>query len=66
VSYTLPRAAVKPLLDLKEAVNHAAEGSFEIDFDVQGKGEIVALTESLRGLLAAVRQESQVSVTQQY
>jgi CHASE3 domain sensor protein len=59
VSYTLPRAVVKPLLNLKEAVDHAAEGNFEIDFDVRGKGEIVDLTESLRGLLAAVRQKSQ-------
>jgi hypothetical protein len=47
------------LLNLKQAVDHAAEGNFEIDFDVQGKGEIVDLTESLRGLLAAVRQKSQ-------
>jgi methyl-accepting chemotaxis protein len=59
VSYTLPRAVVKPLLNLKGAVDHAAEENFEIDFDVQGKGEIVDLTESLRGLLAAVRQKSQ-------
>ena len=57
VSYTLPREVVKPLLNLKEAVDHAAEANFEIDFDVQGKGEIVDLTESLRRLLAAVRQK---------
>jgi methyl-accepting chemotaxis protein len=59
VSYALPRQVIKPLLNLKEAVDHAAEGNFEIDFDVQGKGEIVDLAESLRGLLAAVRQKSQ-------
>lgn len=58
VSYMLPREVVKPLLNLKEAVDHAAEGNFEIDFDVQGKGEIVDLTESLRALLVAVRQRS--------
>jgi methyl-accepting chemotaxis protein len=59
VSYALPRQVIKPLLNLKEAVDHAAEGNFEIDFDVQGKGEIVELAKSLRGLLAAVRQKSQ-------
>lgn len=59
VSYALPRQVIKPLLSLKEAVDHAAAGDFEIDFDVQGKGEVVDLAESLRGLLAAVRQKSQ-------
>lgn len=59
VSYALPRQVIKPLLNLQEAVNHAAAGNFEIDFDVQGKGEIVDLAKSLRGLLAAVRQKSQ-------
>jgi methyl-accepting chemotaxis protein len=59
VSYTLPRQVVKPLLKLKEAVDHAAEGNYEIDFEVQGKGEIVDLADSLRRLFAAVRQKSQ-------
>lgn len=58
VSYALPRQVIKPLLNLKEAVDHAAEGNYEIDFDVQGKGEIVELVESLRRLLAAVRQSA--------
>jgi methyl-accepting chemotaxis protein len=51
VSYVLPRQVIKPLLSLKEAVDHAAEGNYEIDFDVQGKGEIIELVESLRRLL---------------
>lgn len=59
VSFMLPRQVIRPLLSLKEAVDHAAEGNFEIEFDVQGKGEVVDLAESLRGLLAAVRQRSQ-------
>jgi methyl-accepting chemotaxis protein len=58
VSYALPRQVIKPLLNLKEAVDHAAEGNYEIDFDVQGKGEIVELVESLRHMLAAVRQKA--------
>lgn len=55
ISFVLPRQVVKPLLQLKEAIDHAAKGNYEIDFDVQGKGEIVDLVESLRHLFAAVR-----------
>ncbi len=56
VSYELPRQVIKPLLNLKEAVDHAAAGNYEIDFDVEGKGEIVDLTNSLRSLFAVVRE----------
>jgi len=55
VSYILPRQIIKPLLRLKEAIDHAAEENYEIDFEVQGKGEIVDLVESLRHMLAALR-----------
>src|SRR5208283_1338465 len=55
VSFVLPRQVVKPLLQLKEAIDQAAEGNYEIDFDVQGKGEIVELVERLRHLFAVVR-----------
>jgi CHASE3 domain sensor protein len=55
VSYILPRQVIKPLLRLKEAIDHAAEENYEIDFEVQGKGEIVDLVESLRHMLAALR-----------
>ena len=58
VSYALPRQVIKPLLRLKEAIDQAAEGNYEIDFDVRGKGEIVELVESLRHLFAVVRQKS--------
>jgi CHASE3 domain sensor protein len=58
VSYTLPRQVIKPLLSLKEAVDHAATGNLEIEFDVQGKGEIVDLVDSLRRMLVAVRQKA--------
>ena len=58
VSYVLPRQVIKPLLSLKEAVEHAAEGNYEIDLDVHGKGEIVDLVGSLRRLLASVRQKA--------
>ena len=55
VSYTLPRQVIRPLLSLKEAVDHAAMGNYEIDFDVHGKGEIVDLVESLRRMLASIQ-----------
>jgi len=55
VSYILPRQVVKPLLSLKEAIDHAAAGDNEIEFDVQGKGEIVDLVESLRRMLDSLR-----------
>jgi CHASE3 domain sensor protein len=55
VSYVLPRQVVKPLVELKKSVDHAAAGNFEIDFDVQGKGEIVELAASLRNLFEAIQ-----------
>jgi len=55
VSLILPRQVVKPLLSLKEAVDHAAEGNYEIDFDIQGEGEVVQLAHSIRNLLSSVR-----------
>jgi CHASE3 domain sensor protein len=58
VSYVLPRQVIKPLISLKQAVDHAAEGNYEIEFDVHGKGEIVELVESLRRMLASVRQRA--------
>ena len=42
--------------DLKQAVDHAATGNYDIEFDVQGEGEIVQLAKSLRRLLAHVRE----------
>jgi len=57
VSYALPREVVQPLLDLKAAVDHAAAGNYEIDFDVQGKGEVVQLANSVRDLIGHVREK---------
>jgi signal transduction histidine kinase len=55
VSFILPRQVVKPLLELKKSIDHAAARNFEIEFDVQGKGEIVELAASLRNMFAAVQ-----------
>jgi methyl-accepting chemotaxis protein len=56
ISFVLPRQVVKPLLSLKEAVDHAAAGNYEIDFDIQGEGEVVELASSIRNLIAHVRE----------
>jgi len=55
VSFVLPREVVQPLLDLKEAVDHAAAGNYEIELDLEGKGEVVDLANSVRNLIAHVR-----------
>jgi CHASE3 domain sensor protein len=56
ISFVLPRQVVKPLISLKEAVDHAAAGNYEIDFDIQGEGEVVDLASSIRNLIAHVRE----------
>ncbi len=57
VSFTLPRQAVKPLTDLKQAVDHAAAGNYEIEFNVKGQGEVVELADSVRNLIAHLREK---------
>jgi methyl-accepting chemotaxis protein len=58
-SFILPRQVVKPLLALKEAVDHAAAGNYEIEFDVQGEGEVVQLAHSVNDLIAHVREKKE-------
>ena len=55
VSFLLPRQVVKPLTDLREAVDHAAGANYQIEFDVKGDGEVVELADSVRNLIAHVR-----------
>ena len=57
VSFILPRAAVRPLVELKAAVDHAAAGNYEIEFDLQGEAEVVQLAESVQNLIAHVREK---------
>ena len=57
VSTWLPRQVVKPLTDLKAAVDHAAAGNYEIKVDVKGDGEVVELADSVRNLIAHVREK---------
>jgi CHASE3 domain sensor protein len=57
ISFVLPRQVVKPLLDLKAAVDHAAAGNYEVEFAVKGEGEVVQLARSVRNLIAHVREK---------
>ena len=52
ISFVLPRQVVKPLLDLREAVDHAAAGDYQIDFELRGEGEVVELAKSVHNLIA--------------
>ncbi len=56
ISFVLPRQVVKPLVELKEAVDHAAAGNYEIDFQLRGEGELVDLAKSVRNLIAHMKQ----------
>lgn len=56
ISFVLPRQVVKPLLELKQAVDHAAAGNDQIEFELRGEGEVVELAKSVRNLIAHVRQ----------
>ena len=57
ISFILPRQVVKPLLNLKQAVDRAAAGDCAIDFDIQGKGEVVQLANSVRNLVERMHQK---------
>ena len=61
VSFVLPRTVVEPLVALKAAVDRAAEGNYAIEFDVEGEGEVVQLANSVRKLLAHVREKEENS-----
>jgi nitrogen fixation/metabolism regulation signal transduction histidine kinase len=56
ISFVLPQQVVRPLLSLKEAVDHAAAGNYEIEFEIQGAGEVAELANSIRNLIAHVRE----------
>jgi nitrogen fixation/metabolism regulation signal transduction histidine kinase len=56
VSLVLPGQVVKPLVSLKEAVDHAAAGNYEIDFELHGGGEVVELARSVQNLISGLRE----------
>jgi methyl-accepting chemotaxis protein len=57
ISFILPRQVVKPLLNLKQAVDRATAGDCAIDFDIQGEGEIVQLANSVRNLVERMHEK---------
>jgi CHASE3 domain sensor protein len=55
ISFVLPHQVVKPLLELREAVDHAASGNYLVDFELRGEGEVVELAKSVRNLITHLR-----------
>ncbi len=58
VSFTLPRQVVKPLVSLREAVDHAAQGNGAIDLEIEGRGEVADLARSVQNLITQLRQNA--------
>jgi CHASE3 domain sensor protein len=58
VSFVLPRQVAKPLVNLKEAVDHAATGNYEVEFELHGGGEVVELAKSVQNLTALLRRKA--------
>jgi CHASE3 domain sensor protein len=58
VSLILPRQVTKPLVSLKEAVDQAATGNYEIDFELHGGGEVVELAKSVQNLTSLLRRKA--------
>jgi CHASE3 domain sensor protein len=56
ISFVLPRQVVKPLLELRRAVDQAASGNYGFDLELHGEGEVVELAKSVRNLIAHVRE----------
>ncbi len=56
ISFILPSQVVRPLLDLKNAVDRAAAGDITIEFDIQGEGEVAQLANSVRNLIRHMQQ----------
>ena len=59
ITFALPREIVKPLISLKNAVDDAASGDYQIDFELEGKGELVDLAKSVCNLISHVAQARQ-------
>jgi len=43
------------LIELRTAVDHAVSGNYEIEFELQGEGELVNLARSIRNLISHAR-----------
>jgi len=65
ISFVLPQQVVKPLMSLKEAVDHAAAGNYEIEFEIRGEGEVVQLANSIKLLISHVKERYEGTISQQ-
>lgn len=54
ISFVLPREVVKPLATLKQAVDQAASGNYQIAFEPQGHSELADLTRSIHNLIMQI------------
>jgi HAMP domain-containing protein len=48
---------IQPLVSLKEAVDHAATGNYEVEFELHGAGEVVELAKSVQNLTSLLRRK---------
>lgn len=55
VSFLLPRQVVKPLVSLREAVDHVAQGEGSVGLDIEGRGEVAELARSVQHLVAKLQ-----------
>jgi len=62
ITFTLPREIVKPLISLKNAVDDAASGNYQIEFELDGEGEIVDLARSVCNLISHITPVRQTEV----
>jgi signal transduction histidine kinase len=56
ISFVLPREIIKPLISLKHAVDDAVSGNYQIEFELEGKGEVVDLAKSVCNLISHITQ----------
>jgi methyl-accepting chemotaxis protein len=62
ITVALPREIVRPLISLKNAVDDAASGNYQIEFELEGEGELVDLARSVCHLIAHITPEHQTEV----
>ena len=46
---------MQPLISLREAVDHSAQGSGAVDLEIKGRGEVAELTKSVHNLIVHLR-----------
>ena len=64
ITFVLPREIVKPLISLKNAVDDAASGNYQIEFELEGKGEVVDLAKSVCNLISHITQVRRTEAAQ--